>query len=96
MLNELKKSIPKTEKAPTVVNGLLGDIKSMLLTNDNVNEKNIIDISKDLSSKYQNMIENGDIDIGDLLSGVIGLLNDPSSLDGQFDDVDSSKLLGRS
>ena len=55
-------------------------------------KKNIIDISKDLSKKYQTMIENGDVNMGDLLSGVLGLINNPDSLNGEFDDIDVSKL----
>jgi hypothetical protein len=92
LLNSLKNKIPQTEKAPTVIKGLLGDIKSMLKSNDNMDSKSIVDISRDLSSKYQTMIESGDVNINDLLSGVFGLLNDPDAINGEFDDIDSSKL----
>jgi hypothetical protein len=92
MLKELKKQMPTTEKAPTVIKGLLGDIKHMLTNNDGMDTKNIVDFSKDLSSKYQNMIESGEVNINDLLSGVIGLLNDPDALDGEFSDIDATKL----
>ena len=92
LLNSLKEQLPQTEKAPTVIKGLLGDIKGMLKSSDSMDSKSIVDISRDLSSKYQNMIESGDVNITDLLSGVIGLLNDPDAINCEFDDIDSSKL----
>jgi hypothetical protein len=92
LLNSLKNQMPQTEKAPTVIKGLLGDIKHMLNSNDSIDSKSIVDISRDLSSKYQNLIESGEVNINDLLSGVIGLLNDPDAINGEFDDIDSSKL----
>jgi hypothetical protein len=92
LLNNLKQHLPQTEKAPTVIKGLLGDIKGMLKSTDNMDSKSIVDISRDLSSKYQTMIESGDLDMNDLLSGVFNLLNDPDAINGEFDDIDSSKL----
>jgi len=92
LLSSLQNKLPTTEKAPTVVKGLLSDIKGMLNSNDNMNSKSIVDITRDLSSKYQTMIESGDVDINDLLSGVIGLLNDPDTINSEFEDIDSSKL----
>lgn len=38
------------------------------------------------------MIQNGDVDMSDLLSGVMGLLNNPDSLNEEFGDIDASKL----
>lgn len=92
MLNVLKKELPPTEDAPNVMKGLLGDIKNMLKESSEVDSKNIVDISKDLSNKYQNLIDNGNVNINDLLTGVLGILNDPNALDGQFDDIDADKL----
>jgi len=92
MLVELSKHIPQTGTAPTLMKGLIGDIKNILSDGDELKTKNIIDISKDLSKKYQTMIENGDVNMGDLLSGVLGLINNPDSLNGEFDDIDVSKL----
>ena len=92
MLEVLKKELPKSEKAPNVMNGLIGDIKNMLKGNNNMNTKNIVDISKDLSNKYQTLIDSGDVNINDLLTGVLGILNDPNALEGQFDDIDTNNL----
>lgn len=92
MIATLSKHIPQTGNAPTLMKGLIGDIKNILTDNDGLESKNILDISKDLSQKYQNMIEKGDVNMGDLLSGVLGILNDPDSLNGEFDDIDTSKL----
>jgi hypothetical protein len=38
------------------------------------------------------MIEKGDVNISDLLSGVFGILNDPDSLNGEFDDINPDNL----
>ena len=92
MLDELSKQIPKTEETPKVMKGLIGDIKEILTSNKDLKNTSIIDISKNLSDKYQNLIEKGDVNIGDLLSGVFGILNDPESLNGQFDDIDPDTL----
>jgi phage host-nuclease inhibitor protein Gam len=92
MMDELNKQIPQSENAPTLIKGLIGDIKNILSNNNDLESKNIMDISKDLSMKYQGMIEKGDVNISDLLSGVLGLINDPESFNGEFDDIDASKL----
>ena len=92
ILDQLNNMIPKTEKSTNVMNDLLGDIKGLLNKPDNISSKSIVDISKDLSSKYQTMIEKGDVNIGDLLSGVMNLLNDPESLEGHFDDINTENL----
>jgi hypothetical protein len=38
------------------------------------------------------MIDNGDANIEELLSGVIGLLSDPNKIDKEFSDFDISKI----
>ena len=92
LLETLSKQIPQTGNTPAVMKGLIGDIKNILSDNNDLESKNILEISKDLSQKYQDMIEKGDVNMGDLLSGVLGLLNNPDSLNGEFDDIDASKL----
>lgn len=92
MLDVLKKELPPTKEAPNVMKGLLGDIKNMLKDSTEVDSKNIVDISRDLSNKYQTLIDSGNVNINDLLTGVLGILNDPNTLDGQFDDIDVDKL----
>lgn len=92
ILDQLNSMMPKTEKSSNVMNDLLGDIKGLLNKPDDISSKSIVDISKDLSSKYQTMIEKGDVNITDLLSGVMNLLNDPESLEGHFDDINSDNL----
>jgi hypothetical protein len=92
MLDVLNKELPTTKNAPNVMNGLICDIKDMLKDSSCTNSKNIVDISKDLSNKYQELIDSGNVNINDLLTGVLGLLNDPTSLDGQFDDIDTNNL----
>ena len=92
MLEDLQKQIPHSENTPTVMKGLLTDIKDILNNTSNIESQNIVDISKNLSSKYQTMIEKGDVNIGDLLSGVLGLINDPDSLNDEFSDIDVNNL----
>jgi hypothetical protein len=91
LMIELNKHIKPSEKTPNIMKNLLGDIKEVL-SDDTVKTRNIMDISKDLTTKYQKMIEDGDMNISDILSGVMGLLNDPDSLVNEFDDIDASKL----
>ena len=88
----LLSELTNKESTPKLMKGLIGDIKDILSNNDGLESKSIIDISKNLSQKYQNMIEKGDVNISDLLSGVLGIINDPESLNGEFDDIDVSKL----
>jgi hypothetical protein len=92
LLDNIKKQLPQSQKTPSVIKNLLGDIKGMLNSNDTIDSKSIINISKDLSTKYQTMIESGDVNISDLLSGVIGLLNDPDTINNEFNDIDATKL----
>jgi hypothetical protein len=87
---ELNKHMQPSDKTPGLMNNLLGDIKNVL--QDGSDMTNILDVSKNLSQKYQTMIENGDVNMSDLLSGVMGLLNNPDSLNEQFKDIDASKL----
>ncbi len=92
MLDEISKQIPKTDATPKLMKGLLGDIKEILTNNNDLKNTSIIDISRNLSDKYQTMIEKGDVNISDLLSGVFGILNDPDSLNGEFDDINPDNL----
>ena len=93
LLNQLKSQIPSnTEKSKPLINNLLGDIKSMLSNSNDLDSKGIVDISRDLSTKYQDMINKGDVDVGDLLTGVIDLLNNPDAINDQFGDFDGSNL----
>ena len=64
----------------------------MINNNDSNDPKNILDMSKDISTKYQNLVESGNLNINDLLSGVFGLLNNPSIINEEFKDIDTSKL----
>ena len=75
-----------------VIKTMLGDIKNMLSNTDGSQSKNILEMSNDLSSKYQEMITSGKLDVNDLVSGVFGLLNDSSAIDEEFGDFDASKL----
>lgn len=72
-----------------VIDNLLCDIKDIL--NKDTNE-NIIDLSKKLSNKYQEKILNGDLELNDLLSSVVGLINKPDKITKNFKDFDSSNL----
>lgn len=91
LLNEVKKKIPTSEKTPDVMKKLLGDIKGIFSSGE-MNSKNIVDLSKDISTKYQSMIEKGDVSMNDLLGGVMGLLTNPDAIGEDFDDIDPSKL----
>ena len=74
-----------------LIPSLLGDIKGLLNTEE-LTGSNIIELTKNLSNKYQTMIDNGDANIEELLSGVIGLLSDPNKIDKEFSDFDVSKI----
>jgi hypothetical protein len=92
LLATMNKQHPQTVNSQNVVSNLLTDIKSMLTATASSDVKNIIDISKDLSVKYQSLIESGTIDINDLLGGVFGLLTNPDEINEKFADVDQSTL----
>jgi len=92
MLDELNKQLPKSEGTPKLMKGLIGDIKDILSNGNDIKSSSIVDISRNLSDKYQTMIDKGDVNIGDLLSGVFGILNDPESLNGEFDDINADNL----
>jgi transcriptional regulator of met regulon len=93
LLNQVKQQLPPVhEDSSNVMKNLLGDIKGMLSGGQNMDTKNILDMSKDLSNKYQNMIDTGDLNITDLFSGVMGLLNNPDAIGEEFGDFDGSNL----
>jgi hypothetical protein len=94
LLNQLKEQIPPiNENSSNVMKGLLGDIKGMLSGGgQNMDTQNILDLSKNLSNKYQDMIEKGVVNITDLFSGVIDLLNDPDAIGDEFNDFDAEHL----
>ena len=45
-----------------VINGLLQDIKFMINNNESSNPKNILEMSKNISTKYQNLVDNYTLD----------------------------------
>jgi len=94
LLNQLKEQMPPVnENSSNVMKGLLGDIKGMLSGGgQNMDTQNILDLSKNLSNKYQDMIEKGVVNITDLFSGVIDLLNDPDAIGDEFNDFDPEHL----
>jgi len=95
LLNQLREHLPQTNNNSnnnsSVMKNLLGDIKG-LLNNDTLDTSDILGLSKNLGEKYESMIEKGDLNIMDLFGGVVDLLNNPSSLETEFADIDSSRL----
>jgi hypothetical protein len=71
---------------------LLGDIKGMLSDGSELDSKNIVDISKNLSDKYQTMIDSGEVKINDLLGGVFDLLSNPDTINNEFTNFDATNL----
>lgn len=93
LLNQLKQQMPaKNDNSSNVMKGLLGDIKGMLSGGQNLDTQNIMDLSKNLSVKYQDMIENGSVNITDLFSGVMDLLNNPDAIGEEFGDINTDNL----
>jgi hypothetical protein len=92
MLDELNKQLPQSEATPVLMKGLIGDIKDILSNNNDLKSSSIVDISRNLSDKYQTMIDKGDVNISDLLSGVLGILNDPDALNEEFNDINADNL----
>ena len=92
LLDQLKSQLPPTSTESTsVMKNLLGDIKGML-NGGNLESSNILDLSKNLSKKYETMIEKGDVNITDLFSGVVELLNNPDAIGDEFNDLDTDNL----
>lgn len=92
LLNQLKEQLPPTSiESKSVMKNLLGDIKGML-GQGNLGSSNILDLSKNLSKKYETMIEQGDVNITDLFSGVVELLNNPDAIGDEFGDIDTDNL----
>lgn len=85
-------STSSSTSSKPVIKTMLGDIKNMLSNTDGNQSNNILEMSNNLSSKYQEMISSGQLDVNDLVSGVFGLLNDSSAIDEEFGDFDTSKL----
>ena len=83
--------VPNGEFNGELIPSLLGDIKGLLNAED-LTGSNIIELTKNLSNKYQTMIDNGDANIDELLTGVMGLLTDPNKIDKEFSDFDVSKI----
>lgn len=93
LLNQLRENVPSsTLESTNVMKSLLGDIKGMLSSGNNIETQNILDFSKNLSDKYQNMIEKGEVNIADIFTGVIDLLNDPNAIGDEFDDINTDNL----
>ena len=93
LLNQLTQQLaPKNENSNNIMKDLLGDIKGMLSGGQNLDTQNIMDLSKDLSVKYQEMIEKGTVNISDLFTGVIDLLNNPDAIGEEFNDIDTNNL----
>jgi hypothetical protein len=94
LFDSFKEQMPATQNTPNIIKNLMGDIKNILQssTNETSNTKNIIDMGRDLSAKYQNLIESGSMDIGELLTSVVGLMSDPDTIAKEFGDLDTSKL----
>lgn len=90
-LANVKQHLPETGKSHIILE-VLSDIKEMLKSNTSNDASNIIDISRNLSTKYQTLIENGSINMNDLLSGAFELLNDPDKMKKQFSDLDGLSL----
>lgn len=92
LLNQLKEQLPPSSAESTnVMKNLLGDIKGML-GQGNLESSNILDLSKNLSKKYEAMIEQGDVNITDLFSGVVELLNNPDAIGDEFGDINTDNL----
>ena len=89
--NEVPNTGNSSGSGSELIPSLLGDIKGLLNTDD-LSGSNIIELTKNLSNKYQTMIDNGDANIDELLTGVIGLLSDPNKIDREFSDFDVSKI----
>lgn len=92
LIDMLKSNLPTSNNSPFLMKGLLTDIKSMINNNDTSNPKNILNMSKDISTKYQELIENGNVNINDLLGGVLGLISDPSIINDEFKDINTNNL----
>ena len=87
--NDLLDNSDENINNSSVVDNLLGDIKDML---SNIDNNNIIDLSKKLSYKYQEKIKDGQLNINDLIGGVVGLLNNPTTINDKFKDFNVDNL----
>jgi len=92
LLNLLKSNIPTSDQAPPLMKGLLSDIKDMINNTNASNPKNLLNMSRDISTKYQGLIDNGNVNINDLIGGVLGLLTNPDTINEEFKDIDTSNL----
>lgn len=92
MLEDLKKMIPKPNSqqgTKSVIKELLGDIREKLNEKDKFEASDIMNLTRDLSTVYQNKIQSGEMDIGNLLTGVLDLMNDPSNLSNEFSGIEN-------
>jgi hypothetical protein len=92
MLEDLKKMIPQpksTDDSKSVIKELLGDIKEKLKEKEKFEPMDIMNMTKDLSAIYQNKIQSGEMDIGNLLSGVLDLMKDPGNLSNEFSGIEN-------
>lgn len=72
-----------------VANDLMSQIKNKFNEKEKLNATDLLTITQDLCDSYHKKIEKGDINIKDLLGGVMGMMKNPDNIKDQFKDIDS-------
>ena len=79
----------ETKKNDSLMQDLMGDITSSMQNMENVND--VFDKTKKLGEKYQQMIAKGDLDAGEILGSLMGLMSD-EKFSNELSKLDISKL----
>jgi len=79
----------ESKKNDSLMQDLMSDITSSMGSMENVND--VFDKTKKLGEKYQQMISNGDLDAGEILGSLMGLMSD-EKFNNELSKLDISKL----
>lgn len=96
MFNDIFQTIIKNMDIDTsntntsFVNDILDDIKTNINNSDGVDD--LFNSTKNIGEKYKNMFEDGKITMGDLVSGMMGIMSNPKNIKESIKDINVNKL----
>lgn len=82
-------TLKNTEDTQMIAKNILSDINAMFTASDNID---MFEIGKQLTDKYQTMLSQGELNVENLLEGVMNILSDPTMINQQFGDQSFDNL----
>lgn len=89
-LMDMFKNVEKP-KDTKLISNIINDIKSNLNTNGE-DIDSLIENTKEMGKKYQEMINNGEMSLDDMMKSMMGIISNPSDIIENMNDIDISKL----